>query len=147
MVFRATQLIEVGTDGETARDFIITDEALSTVLALDTNNVIVCDGAIDADQEKPGAADLCLQNERDLNFLNSLVAAGPISAGQIITTDMFVTAAELNTVFLSEDIAEGKVAISFRPGEDSAVGGFIRQVTASTSSRLPASSCRRSSPL
>ena len=126
VVFRATQLIEVGTDGETARDFIITDEALSTVLALDTNNVIVCDGAIDADQEKPGAADLCLQNQRGPEFLEQPRCRRPISAGQIITTDMFVTAAELNTVFLSEDIAEGKVAISFRPGEDSAVGGFTR---------------------
>ena len=69
---------------------------------------------------------LCDQKEQNLNFLNGLVAAGPISAGQLITTEMFLTAAELNTVFLSEDIAQGKVAISFRPGEDAAVGGFIR---------------------
>ena len=124
-VFRASQFIETGTEGEIARDFIIESTALSSVLDLDTADVVVCTGV----KERSGRdvdQTLCDAKENSLNFLNGLVAAGPISAGQIITTDMFVTAAELNTVFLSEDIAQGKVALSFRPGEDSAVGGFIR---------------------
>jgi len=124
-VFRASQFIDVGTEGEIARDFIVESTALATVLELDTANSIVCSGVLERDRTSENQ-DVCDLKEQNLNFLNEKVAAGPISAGQIITTDMFVTAAELNTVFLSEDIAQGKVAISFRPGEDSAVGGFIR---------------------
>jgi Flp pilus assembly protein CpaB len=54
------------------------------------------------------------------------VAAGPISAGQLITADMFIAPNLLSDVKLSESIPEGKVAISFRPGEENAVGGFVR---------------------
>ena len=124
-VFRATQFIDVGTEGEIARDFIESSTALSSILDLDTANVLVCSGVLERDRTSSNQG-ICDQKEQNLNFLNEKVAAGPISAGQLITTDLFVTAAELNTVFLSEDIAQGKVAISFRPGDDAAVGGFIR---------------------
>ncbi len=125
-VFRATQLIETGTDGEIAQDFIEESTALSSVLELDTTNSILCSGVVAREGQNVDQT-LCDDQPSNLaDALNGRVAAGPISPGQLITVDMFVTAAELNTVFLSEDIAQGKVAVSIRPGEDAAVGGFIR---------------------
>lgn len=124
-VFRATQIIETGTDGEVARTFIEASTALSTVLELDTSRRILCSGVeIRTGDEDPTLCDDQPANLQDA--VNGKVAAGPISAGQLITTDMFVTAAELNTIFLSEDIPQGKVAIAIRPGEAESVGGFLR---------------------
>jgi Flp pilus assembly protein CpaB len=68
-----------------------------------------------------------VENPRDLNAtLDGNVAAGPISAKQVITTDQWVSPAEIADISLSESLEQGKVAIAFRPDEVSAVGGFIR---------------------
>lgn len=125
-IFRATQRIETGMEGEVARGFIEESTALSGVLELDSTRSILCTGVVAREGQN---VDLTLCDEQPSNLtdvLNGKVAAGPISPGQLITTDMFLTAAELNTVFLSENVAQGKVAISIRPGEDAAIGGFIR---------------------
>jgi Flp pilus assembly protein CpaB len=54
------------------------------------------------------------------------VAAGPISAGQLITSDLFLSPALLSDIKLSESIPQGKVAIAIQPDATSAVGGFVR---------------------
>ena len=68
-------------------------------------------------------------------------AAGPISQGQIITTEQWVEVAELQTIRLSELIEPGSVAISLRPDEIAGVGGFVRagdrvNIIASTAANL-----------
>jgi Flp pilus assembly protein CpaB len=57
--------------------------------------------------------------------LSGSVALGPISANQVVTTDVWGAAAE-EVAGLSELIAPGFQALSIRPDEVRAVGGFLR---------------------
>lgn len=123
-VYRATEFIETGTDGEIARTLISESQALAVAVAFDESRIL-CTGPVVRD----GSEDLtvCDGLPGDLNaLLDSKVAAGPISAGQLITADMFVLPAELNSVSLSEAIPANKVAISIRPEDEAVSGGFIR---------------------
>ncbi len=123
-VYRATEFLDLGTEGEIARAFIEESQALALSVAF-TDSRILCTGPVVRD----GSEDLtvCDGLPSDLNaLLDSKVAAGPISAGQLITQDMFVLPAELNSVSLSEAIPANKVAISIRPEDEAVAGGFIR---------------------
>ncbi len=124
-VWRASQFIETGTEGATARDSIVESHELAEAVVFD-GSTILCAGPVERDNNDVDPA-ICDPNPRDLDaLLDGSVAAGPISAGQVITSEMFVTPAELNSIRLSESIAERKVAISIRPEDVSAAGGFIR---------------------
>jgi|AMFO01.1.fsa_nt_gi Flp pilus assembly protein CpaB len=125
-VYRATQPIPSGTPGNEARPFIEESTALRENVVFPGSSIL-CLGPdernLDLDPRKVG----CPDNPSDLgSLLDGRVAAGPIGAGQLLTTEMFVTPAELNSVTLSESIPQGKVAVSIRPDEVGAVGGFIR---------------------
>jgi Flp pilus assembly protein CpaB len=128
-VFRATRNIATGTSGSEAKDLIESSIALREVVdPIDDpdGTSILCTGEVAREGEEADPS-ICQQNPDDLDaLLDGTVAAGPIAEGQLITSEMFVTPAELNSISLSESIAQGKVAVSIRPGEDSAAGGFIR---------------------
>jgi Flp pilus assembly protein CpaB len=64
------------------------------------------------------------QEQLDETLIGS-VARGPISKGQVVTTDLWAQPAEEAATF-SELIEEGMQAISIRPDEVRAVGGFVR---------------------
>ncbi len=124
-VWRATQLIETGTEGSAARDVIRESSELAEAVVFD-GSTILCAGPVERANNDVDPA-VCDPNPRDLDaLLDGSVAAGPISAGQVITSDMFVTPAELNSISLSESIAERKVAIAIRPEDVAAAGGFVR---------------------
>lgn len=123
-VFRAVEFIDTGTEGSVARPFISDSVALKDAVVFPGSRIL-CTGPVVRD----GSEDLtvCDGLPGDLNtLLDSKVAAGPISAGQLITADMFVSPAELNSVSLSEAIPANQVAISIRPDADAVSGGFIR---------------------
>lgn len=121
-VYRATDFIEQGTDGEVARPLIVLKTALREAVVFDGSRIL-CTGPRDKSEDLT----ICDGLPGDLNtLLDSKVAAGPISAGQLITADMFVSPAELNSVSLSEAIPPNKVAISIRPDDEAVSGGFIR---------------------
>ncbi len=123
-VYRATEFIEMGTEGEIAAPLIVPKTALLEAVVFEGSRIL-CTGAVVRDSSTDRT--VCDNNPRDLTaLLEGSVAAGPISAGQLITADMFVSPAELNTVSLSEAIPANKVAISFRPDDDAVSGGFIR---------------------
>ena len=123
-VYRATERIETGTEGAEARLLIEPSQALVRNVVFD-NSLILCTGPVVRDATAD--ANVCAENPGDLGvLLDSKVAAGPISAGQLITAEMFVSPAELNSVSLSEAIPPNKVAISIRPEDDAVSGGFIR---------------------
>ncbi len=123
VVYRATQLIQTGTSAGEADAFIEESTALVEAVAFEGSQ-IVCDGPA-ANSDAP--LDICGPNPRLDSVLDPAnVAAGPISAGQLITSDMFVLPSQLSDVKLSESIPQGKVAISFRVGDDATVGGFVR---------------------
>jgi len=123
-VYRATEFIEVGTDGEIARTLISQSRALQEAVVFDESRIL-CTGPVVRDSSSD--LTICDGLPGDLNtLLDSKVAAGPISAGQLITADMFVSPAELNTVSLSEAIPPNKVAISIRPDDEAVSGGFVR---------------------
>jgi len=127
-VYRATQDIETGTVGSEAELVIVESIALREFVdpAEGPATKILCLGENARDDEELDAS-ICAENPDDLDaLLDGTVAAGPISKGQLITSDMFVLPQELNSKSLSESIPQGKVAISFRPSEDAATGGFIR---------------------
>jgi Flp pilus assembly protein CpaB len=122
-VYRAAQLIETGTPGETLTipDFIEEGRALVSDVAFDASSII-CFGVVDSKDDQT----LCDSNPQNLAAAkDGFLTAGPISQGQLITTDMFVAPSEL-AVSLSESITAGKVAISIRPEEEASVGGFVR---------------------
>ena len=126
-VFRATEPIEVGTPLAEAE--LVIEESIAlreTVEPADGRpTLILCVGELAREGEEADL-DVC-SDQKDFDSLqDGSVAAGPIARGQLITEDMFIPPQELNSKTLSESIPQGKVAISFRPSEDSAVGGFIR---------------------
>jgi Flp pilus assembly protein CpaB len=125
-VYRAAEFVDTATTGEDAQPFIESSTALREYVVFEGSTVI-CTGAADRNEGQDPTLVGCPENPNNLDIiLDGRVAAGPISAGQVITTDMFVTPAELNSISLSESIPQGKVAISIRPEETGAVGGFIR---------------------
>lgn len=119
-VYRARALIEPQTMGEEANDVIVEGTALAQDVVFD-GSTIVCPGAVDPTGENP-----CVANPQDLGLvLRDRVAAGPISAGQLITSEMFVTPAEADQDRLSAIIPAAKVAVAISPGIVGGVGGLI----------------------
>ncbi len=117
-VYRATELIIRGTDG---------DQALALIVEGTENREFLPDSAITTQDQLEAV-------------LRGRVAIGPISAGQIVTTDVWGDPVEA-VASLSELIAPGMQAVSIRPDEVRAVGGFIRpgdrvNIIASTSVEL-----------
>ncbi len=102
-VFRATELIIRGTEGDLALPLIV--ESTENREFLPTNAITTQD-----------------QLEA---VLRGRVALGPISAGQVVTTDVWGDPVEA-VASLSELIAPGMQAVSIRPDEVRAVGGFVR---------------------
>ena len=125
-VYRTTETIEQGTAGEEAEAMIEESLALREHVVFEGSTVL-CLGP--AEQNEGGDPNQvgCPENPRDLNAtLSGNVAAGPITAQQVITTDQWISPAEVQDIKLSESLEQGFVAIAFRPDEVSAVGGFIR---------------------
>ncbi|MDJ0497279.1 MAG: Flp pilus assembly protein CpaB [Acidimicrobiia bacterium] len=123
VVYRATQLIETGTPVSEARDFIEESTELAPYVAFEGSQ-IVCTGPAEGSD---APLDICGRNPRLESVLDPInVAAGPISAGQLITSDLFIPPALLTDVKLSESIPQGKVAIAIRPSDTDSVGGFVR---------------------
>ncbi len=124
-VYRATEAIPAGTLGEEARPLIVESRALRNRVVFE-GSTILCTGAIGANANEDPAEFGCTQNPNDLNIvLDGKIAAGPIAAGQLITTGSFALGAELQQA-LSDSIAPGKVAISISVDVATASGGFIR---------------------
>ncbi len=123
-VYRASALIAPDTPGAEAGDSIFASTALLEEVEF-TGSTILCTGPIDP--SAPGVdPNVCADNPSDLNtLLANAFAAGPISAGQLITTDMFVAASELDLDRLSAEIPDGTVAIAVSPGPIGSVGGQV----------------------
>ena len=123
MVYRAMELIDTGTNVVEIEPLIEKSTALVESVVFEGSQ-IACDGPTETSN---APLDVCGRNPRLESILDPInVAAGPISAGQLITADMFIAPNLLSDVKLSESIPEGKVAISFRPNEENSVGGFVR---------------------
>lgn len=124
-VYRATEEIVGGTPGEDASALIESSTALRNQVVFE-ESTILCTGAVGANADGDPAIYGCPQNPSDLNVvLDGKLAAGPIAAGQLITTGSFALGAELQQA-LSDSIAPGKVAISVATDVVNASGGFIR---------------------
>jgi Flp pilus assembly protein CpaB len=102
-VFRATEFIDRGADGS----LVIGNFIESTEL-----EEFVPENAITSDAQL-----------RDV--LTNRIARGPISNGQIVTTDLWADRTE-EVASLSQLIAPGMQAIVVRPDEVRAAGGFVR---------------------
>ena len=123
IVYRATEFIDTGTSVAEAEAVIQQSTALRESVVFEGSQ-IACAGPTETSD---APLDICAANPRLEAILDPInVAAGPISAGQLITSDMFIAPNLLSDVKLSESIPEGKVAISFRPNEENTVGGFVR---------------------
>ena len=123
VVYRATELIDTGTSVVEVEPLIVESSALVESVVFEGSQ-IACAGPTETSD---APLDICGRNPRIESILDPVnVAAGPISAGQLITSDMFIAPNLLGDVKLSESLAEGKVAISFRPNEENTVGGFVR---------------------
>ncbi len=121
VVFRATERIDAGTTGEEARGVITEGTAAAGDVAFEGSRIL-CLGVKDGTD-----ASVCDQNPRDLeSLLSGKLAVGPISQGQLITDEMFVTPAELNSTYLSEAVGANQVAIAIRTDDESGIGGFVR---------------------
>jgi Flp pilus assembly protein CpaB len=124
-VYRASEEIVAGTPGEDATAFIATSTALRSQVVFD-DSTILCTGAAGANADGDPNIYGCTSNPSDLNVvLDGKLAAGPIAAGQLITTGSFRLGSELQQA-LSDSIAPGKVAISISVDLSAASGGFIR---------------------
>jgi Flp pilus assembly protein CpaB len=124
-VYRVTEDIVAGTPGEDAQAFIDTSTALRNQVVFD-GSTILCTGAAGANTDGDPNIYGCPSNPSDLNVvLDGKLAAGPIAAGQLITTGSFALGSELQQA-LSDSIAPGKVAISISVDLSAASGGFVR---------------------
>ena len=124
-VFRASETIDGGTAGTEARPFIVESTALRESVVFE-GSTILCTGPAGANAGGNPNEVGCPQNPNDLNVvLDGKVAAGIISAGQLITTESFADVRDLQQR-LSEAITPGKVAISIEVDVSGASGGFIR---------------------
>jgi len=125
-VYRATELIPPKTAGEEAQPLIAEGTALRESVVFE-GSTILCVGPKDTNEGQDPNEYGCPANPSDLGaLLENKVAAGPISAGQLITTDLWVELAEFQEASLSESIAPGKVAIGIQPSDVKSAGGFIR---------------------
>ena len=125
-VYRATELIEPKTTGEDAQPVIEEALALRENVVFEGSTVLCVGPKAENEGEDPTVYG-CPENPRDLaNTLSGKVAAGPVSAGQVVTTDQWVEITVFEDVSLSEEITQGKVAVGIRPDEVGAAGGFIR---------------------
>jgi hypothetical protein len=125
-VYRATEFIEAKTTGEDAQPFIESALALRENVVFEGSTVL-CTGPKPENEGQDPNVYGCPENPRDLaNTLAGKVAAGPVSAGQVITTDQWVEVTVFEDVSLSEEITQGKVAVGVRPDEVGSAGGFIR---------------------
>lgn len=125
IVYRATLDIEARTPGIDAEPNISESTALRQNVVFEGSNIL-CIGAAGDNATKDPNEFGCPRNPSDLaSVLDGNVAAGPISAGQLITQSSFVDVADTETR-LNESIAEGKVAISLLLDGPSASGSFIR---------------------
>jgi Flp pilus assembly protein CpaB len=125
-VYRATELIPAKTPGEEAQPLIEQTLALRENVVFE-GSTILCSGPKPENEGEDPNAYGCPENPRDLTgTLAGKVAAGPISSGQVITSDQWVEVTVFEDVSLSEEIDQGKVAIGIRPDEVGAAGGFIR---------------------
>ncbi len=124
-VYRATEPIASGTPGEEARPMIALSTALRQRVVFEESTVL-CTGAVGDNASKDPSTYGCAQNPGDLNLvLDGKVAAGPIAAGQLITTGSFAASRDLQQK-LSDSIAPGKVAIAVSVDTTTASGGYIR---------------------
>jgi Flp pilus assembly protein CpaB len=125
-VYRATELIASKTPGEEARPFIEEGKALRESIVFE-GSTILCIGPEEGNEGKDPNEFGCPENPSDLNtILENRVAAGPISAGQLVTTEQWVELQEFQEASLSESIVSGKVAIGIQPSDVKAAGGFVR---------------------
>jgi Flp pilus assembly protein CpaB len=125
-VYRATELIPSKTTGEDAQSLIEPALALRESVVF-SGSTIICDGPEPGNEGQDPNAYGCPANPSDLTAtLQGKVAAGPISAGLLMTTDQWVEIAVFEDASLSEEIDQGKVAIGIRPDDVGAAGGFIR---------------------
>jgi len=125
-VYRTTETIEAGTSGTDAEPLIEEGTALRETVVFDDSTVLCLGPAAHNEGGDPNQVG-CPENPRDLDStLSGSVAAGPITAHQVITTDQWISPTEIADISLSESLEQGKVAIAFRPDEVSSVGGFIR---------------------
>jgi Flp pilus assembly protein CpaB len=123
IVYRATQLIETGTPVVEAEEFIQESTALISTVVFEGSR-IVCNGPA---ENSDAPLDACGQNPRRDSVLDPInVAAGPISAGQLLSSDLFVAPNLLSDIKLSESIPQGKVAISLQADASNTVGGYVR---------------------
>jgi Flp pilus assembly protein CpaB len=123
VVYRATEPIPAGTAGAEAADSIEQAPALVRDVVF-PGSTILCTGPVDPDSAADPSA--CDDNPNDLNeLLASGAAAGPISAGQMITEEMFVAADALDPNRLATDVPEGKMAAAMTPEEVGALGNFV----------------------
>lgn len=126
LVYRATELIAAKTPGEEAQPVIEEAFALRESVVF-PESTILCPGPKPENEGKDPSIYGCLENPSDLeDTLQGNVAAGPISAGQLITTDQWVAITVFEDVSLSEEVDQGKVAIGIRPDDVGAAGGFVR---------------------
>lgn len=125
-IYRASETLEAKTPGEEAQPLIETGLALRENVVFEGSTILCAGPKPENEGEDPNAYG-CPDNPSDLEgTLAGKVAAGPISAGQFITTDQWVEITEFEDVSLSEEIEQGKVAISIRPEDVAAAGGFVR---------------------
>ncbi len=125
-VYRATELLAAKTPGEEARPLIEEGLALRESIVFD-GSTILCAGPVEGNEGEDPSVYGCPENPGDLNaLLENRVAAGPISAGQLVTTEQWVELQEFQEASLSESIASGKVAIGIQPADVKAAGGFVR---------------------
>ncbi|MGI9666024.1 MAG: Flp pilus assembly protein CpaB [Acidimicrobiia bacterium] len=124
-VYRASEQIIAGTPGEDARPLIEGSTALREYVVFEGSSII-CTGAVGDNADGNPNEVGCPDNPNDLNaVLDGKVATGPISVGQVITTESFADTRDLQQR-LKDAIAPGKVAISIPIDIAGASGGFIR---------------------
>lgn len=123
LVYKATELISGGTPGVEAAASIEPAPALVGDVVFE-GSTIVCAGPVDpAEAQDPT---VCDENPGDIEaLLESGASAGPISIGQVITTDMFVATGALDPNRLAATVPEGKMAVAMTPEEVGAVGQFV----------------------
>jgi Flp pilus assembly protein CpaB len=125
-VYRVTELIAAKTTGEEARVVIEESLALRESVVFEGSQILCIGPEAGNEGEDPNTYG-CPANPGDLDaLLANKVAAGPISAGLLVTTEQWVELAEFQEASLSESIVSGKVAIGIQPSDVKAAGGFIR---------------------
>lgn len=124
-IYRATAPIDPGTTGANAVDLIEESTALADNIVFE-GSTIICVGPVNRDASDANLT-ICDANPSDLiDALDRRVAVGRISAGQLITTEMFVQPEDLEVDTLSREIPQGKVAMALEPGDVASVGGYIK---------------------